>query len=154
LGHRSLNHFRTVRELLIGVRRRWLAWRHGISIHPGAALSLSSRLVPGAPGGITIGDATLVAFKTLLIARDANGEVRPIRIGRNCFIGGGATILPGVHVGDGSVVGAGAVVSSDVPAACAVAGNPARIIKHAIEVGRFGRFTYADENSRRQWVTE
>lgn len=152
MGPRSLNQLRPLRAALIGARRRWIAWRRGIVIAPGASLSLSARLVPGGRGGIVIGDATLVAFKTLLIARDETGRVRPIRIGRNCFIGGGATILPGVSIGDGSIVGAGAVVFDDVPPACAVGGNPAKIIREGIEVGRFGRFTYADENSRRQWV--
>ena len=45
------------------------------------------------------------------------------------WIGGGATVLPGVSVGDRSVVGAGSVVTRDVPADVLVAGNPARIIK-------------------------
>jgi acetyltransferase-like isoleucine patch superfamily enzyme len=152
MGIRSLNQLRLLRAVLIGVRRRLIAWRHGITIDPSATLSLSARLVPGGRGGIVIGEATLVAFKTLLIARDETGRVRPIRIGRNCFIGGGATILPGVSIGDGSIVGAGAVVFTDVPPACAVGGNPAKIIREGIEVGRFGRFTYADENSRRQWI--
>lgn len=149
---RSLNHLRSLRAALIGARRRWLGWRHGIAIAPGASLSLSARLVPGGVGGIVIGDATLVAFKTLLIARDETGQVRPIRIGRNCFIGGGATILPGVTIGDGSIVGAGAVVFDNVPPGSAVGGNPARVIREGIEVGRFGRLSYADENSRRQWT--
>lgn len=51
---------------------------------------------------------------------------RPITIGRNVWIGGGALILPGVNVGDDAVVGAGAVVTRDVPAGVTVVGNPAR----------------------------
>lgn len=50
---------------------------------------------------------------------------RPVRIGRNCWIGGGAILLPGVAVGDDAIVGAGAVVTRDVSPG-AVAGNPAR----------------------------
>ena len=53
----------------------------------------------------------------------------PVNIGDSVWIGGGATILPGVSVGDRSVVGAGSVVTRDVPADVLVAGNPARIIK-------------------------
>ncbi len=53
---------------------------------------------------------------------------RPIRIGRDCWIGGGAIVLPGVSIGDEAVVGAGAVVTRDVAAGTAVAGNPARVI--------------------------
>jgi maltose O-acetyltransferase len=54
---------------------------------------------------------------------------RPIRIGNDVWIGGGAIILPGVTIGDRSVIGAGSVVVRDVPAAKVVAGNPARIIR-------------------------
>lgn len=51
---------------------------------------------------------------------------RPVRIGNNVWIGGGALILPGVTVGDDAIIGAGAVVTRDVPAGTTVAGNPAR----------------------------
>jgi maltose O-acetyltransferase len=52
---------------------------------------------------------------------------RPVRIGRNAWIGGGAIILPGVTIGDDAVVGAGSVVTRDVPAGTTVFGNPARL---------------------------
>ncbi|MDR6787574.1 maltose O-acetyltransferase [Sphingomonas sp. BE138] len=51
---------------------------------------------------------------------------RPIAIGRNVWIGGGALILPGVAIGDDAIVGAGSVVTRDVRAGATVAGNPAR----------------------------
>lgn len=51
---------------------------------------------------------------------------RPVRIGRHVWIGGGTIILPGVTVGDDAVVGAGSVVTRDVPDGATVAGNPAR----------------------------
>lgn len=54
---------------------------------------------------------------------------RPIRIGHNVWIGGGAIILPGVTIGDHSVISAGSVVVHDVQTARVVAGNPARIIR-------------------------
>jgi len=61
-----------------------------------------------------------------LAASDA--DVRPITVGDNVWIGGRAIIHPGVTIGDHSVVSAGAVVMSDVPAHAVVAGNPARIV--------------------------
>ena len=51
---------------------------------------------------------------------------RPIRIGRDVWIGGGAIVLPGVEIGDGAVVGAGSVVTRHVPPGATVVGNPAR----------------------------
>ena len=53
---------------------------------------------------------------------------RPITIGRNVWIGGGALILPGVTIGDDAIVGAGSVVTRDVPAGRTVVGNPARAV--------------------------
>ncbi len=146
---RSLNNFRKLRLFITGIRRRWLDWRHGVMIAPGASLSMSATLIAGERGGIIVGNNSLIAFKTLLLARDMDGSVRPIRIGENCFIGGGSIILPGVTVGDGSIVGAGAVVFDDVPERCAVAGNPAKVIREGIATGRFGRLDYANENTKR-----
>jgi maltose O-acetyltransferase len=53
----------------------------------------------------------------------------PIRIGDAVWFGGGAIVLPGVTIGDGCVIGAGSVVTRDVPAGSVAAGNPARIIR-------------------------
>ena len=56
-------------------------------------------------------------------------SAKPIRIGDDVWIGGGAIILPGVSVGNAAVIGAGSVVTHDVPARTVVAGNPARVIR-------------------------
>jgi maltose O-acetyltransferase len=52
---------------------------------------------------------------------------RPVGIGCNVWIGGGAIILPGVSIGDDAIIGAGSVVTRDVPAGVTVLGNPARV---------------------------
>lgn len=152
MGIRSLNRLRPLRLFLTGMRRRWLNRFRGLAIDPTASISLSSRMVTRTRGGITIGAESLVAFKTLLYTTDpATQEERPIRVGRRCFIGGGSMLLPGVTVGDGSIVAAGAVVTEDVPAATIVGGNPARILRRGIEVGPFGRLAGADEATRKLW---
>jgi len=60
---------------------------------------------------------------------DAGAAARPVRIGRNVWIGFDACVLPGVSIGEGAVVGARSVVAEDVPPFSVVAGNPARVIR-------------------------
>ena len=54
---------------------------------------------------------------------------KPIIIGKNVWIGGNVTICPGVKIGDKSVIGAGSVVTKDIPANVMAAGNPCKVIK-------------------------
>jgi maltose O-acetyltransferase len=56
-------------------------------------------------------------------------ESRPVLIGDDVWIGTRALILPGVTIGSGAVVGAGSVVTGDIPERCLAVGNPARVIK-------------------------
>jgi len=63
----------------------------------------------------------------------ADVPARPVRIGRNVWIGFDTCVLPGVTVGEGAVVGARSVVVTDVPAYTVVAGNPARVIRRLEE---------------------
>lgn len=53
----------------------------------------------------------------------------PVRIGRNCWIGAGAIILPGITIGDNTVVGAGSVVTKDLPPNVIAAGNPCKVMR-------------------------
>ncbi len=55
---------------------------------------------------------------------------RPVTIGSDVWVGGGAIICPGVTIGDRAVIGAGSVVTRDVPAGVFAAGNPCRVIRH------------------------
>ncbi|MFV5701362.1 sugar O-acetyltransferase [Flavobacterium sp. XS2P12] len=88
-------------------------------------------------GGITIEDEVLIGPKVNLITEnhpiDPNDRraliTKPITIKRKVWIGAGAIILPGVTVGENSIIAAGAVVSKDVPDNVIVGGIPAKIIK-------------------------
>jgi acetyltransferase-like isoleucine patch superfamily enzyme len=88
-------------------------------------------------GGITLEDDVLIGPKVNLITENhpldpANRKAvlsKPIVVKRNAWIGAAATILPGVTIGENSVVAAGAVVTSDVPPNTVVGGVPAKIIK-------------------------
>ncbi|MCI9317015.1 MAG: sugar O-acetyltransferase [Oscillospiraceae bacterium] len=66
----------------------------------------------------------------------------PVRIGRNCWIGAGAIILPGVTIGDNVVVGAGSVVTRDLPDSVVAVGNPCRVLREVGERDR--RFYFKD----------
>jgi len=88
-------------------------------------------------GGITIEDDVLIGPKVNLITENHPLDpserrsliTNPIVIKRKAWIGAGATILPGVTIGENAVVAAGAVVSKDVPANTVVGGIPAKFIK-------------------------
>jgi maltose O-acetyltransferase len=88
---------------------------------------------------ITIGEDAQVGPKVQFLtpthpieaeARRAKLEAaRPITVGNNVWLGGGVIILPGVSIGENTVVGAGAVVAKDLPANVVAVGNPARVIR-------------------------
>ncbi|MDF2765913.1 MAG: Maltose O-acetyltransferase [Rhodospirillales bacterium] len=61
--------------------------------------------------------------------RDGYESGKPITIGANVWIGGGAILLPGIRIGEDAIIGAGSVVTRDVPAGATVSGNPARAAK-------------------------
>lgn len=88
-----------------------------------------------AAGGITIEDDVRVAANVQLISNNHDlydREVltcKPVLLKRNCWVGAGATILPGVTVGENAVVAAGAVVTKDVADDTVVGGNPAKVIR-------------------------
>ena len=63
----------------------------------------------------------------------------PVRVGRNCWLGAGTVVLPGVTIGDDTVIGAGSVVTKDIPAGVVAVGNPCRVMR---EVGERDRKFY------------
>lgn len=89
-------------------------------------------------GGVYIGRKTLIApgvhiftaeHPTDAQERQQFETCRPVRIGEECWIGGDVTICPGVTIGDRTVIGAGSVVTRDIPSDCVAVGNPCRVIK-------------------------
>ena len=71
----------------------------------------------------------------------------PIRIGKNCWLGAGVIVLPGVTIGDNTVVGAGSVVTKDLPANVVAVGNPARVLR---EIGERDK-EYYYKNRKIEW---
>ena len=146
----SLARLSFLRKLLTGARLRFFRGVMKMDIHPTVEMSLSAKPDMTFPKGVHIGEFTYLAFNARVLTHDrTRGLYMHTHIGRNCFIGGESLILPGVTIGDNSVIGAGSVVTKDVPPRSIVAGNPAKVIRSDIAVGHYGRFLDADDTERR-----
>ncbi len=109
---------------------------YGFNIRLGSGVFLNFNCVILDVVTVSIGDGTQIGPNVQIYAADHPRDPavrrtglecgRPVRIGRNVWIGGGAIILPGVTIGDDAIVGAGGVVTRDVPDGVTVTGNPAR----------------------------
>lgn len=75
----------------------------------------------------------------------------PVRIGRNCWIGAGAILMPGVTIGDNTVIGAGSLVTKDIPANVVAYGSPCRVIREISEHDR--EYYYKDRKIDPKWLT-
>ena len=102
----------------------------------GVFINFGATILDGAK--VTIGRKTLIApgvhiytarHPIEVVERREWEDVAPVTIGEECWIGGHVTIIPGVTIGDRSVIGAGSVVTKDIPEDCLAVGNPARVIK-------------------------
>jgi maltose O-acetyltransferase len=144
--HRRATHTRLLEQLLgsVGegaVVRPPFFVDYGYNIHLARNAFLNFNCVLLDVTTITIGEQTQIGPAVQIYAADhprdpairrANLENgRPVHIGANVWIGGGAMILPGVTIGDDAVVGAASVVTRDVPSGATVFGNPARIKRQA-----------------------
>lgn len=139
---RSLNQLLWLQRFSVRMRRLYYVNVWGMDIHPTAVFSNSARFDKTNPKGIHIGAETYVAFQAAVLTHDmSRGLHLDTYIGKRCFIGARAIILPGLQIGDEAIVGAGAVVTKNVQPRTVVAGNPAVVIKENITVEKFGRFT-------------
>jgi len=109
----------------------------GRNIHLGRNVFINSGCKFQDQGGIFIGDNVLIGHNVVLatLNHEENPQKRgnlkpaPINIGCDVWIGSNATILPGVSIGDGAIIAAGAVVTRDVESKTVVGGVPAKLIK-------------------------
>jgi acetyltransferase-like isoleucine patch superfamily enzyme len=112
---------------------------YGLNITVGRAVFIGYQCAFTGHAAIDIADQVMIAHRVNLVTAGHPVELdkrrryitaEPITIETNVWIGAAATILPGVTIGAGSVVAAGAVVTHDVPPATLVAGVPATVIRH------------------------
>lgn len=133
------NARRWLRNRLMGVRCLYLNKVWGMDIGEGCAISFSAKLDKAHPRGVHIGRDTAVNFGCAVLTHDFVRRMHvDTRIGERCQIGAHAIIMPGVTIGDGSIVAAGSVVLRDIPPGSLAFGNPARVMETGIITGRWG----------------
>jgi maltose O-acetyltransferase len=108
-----------------------------ISLGQGAFVNFNCVFLDCAP--VTIGERAQLGPAVQLLAADhpldpaarrqGRENAKPIAIGADAWLGGGAIVLPGIAVGDGSVIGAGSVVTEPIPPGVVAVGNPCRVIR-------------------------
>ena len=111
----------------------------GKHVHFGSHIYVNFSLTLVADTHIFVGDYTMIGPNVTIATAGHPISPRlrervyqynvPVHIGRNCWIGAGAVILPGVTIGDHSVIGAGSVVTKDIPAGVVAVGNPCRVLR-------------------------
>jgi maltose O-acetyltransferase len=119
---------------------------HNVKIRGASKISIgnnsivTNNCILDGDGNLSIGDDVLIGFESLILTsthqfEDPSTPIRlqgfvrePVRIGNDVWIGARAIVLPGVAIGDGAVVAAGAVVTGEVPAYTIVGGVPARVL--------------------------
>ena len=112
---------------------------YGYQIHVGARTFVNFGLVALDVARITIGDDVQIGPNVQLLTpthpvdaglrRDKWEAAEPIALAANVWLGGGVIVLPGVTIGENTVVGAGAVVTKDLPPNVVAVGNPARVLR-------------------------
>ena len=121
----------------------------GQFVHVGSNVYANYNLTLVDDTHIWIGDNTLIGPNVILCTagHPVLPELRekgmqfnaPVRIGKNCWLGGGVIVLPGVTIGDHTVIGAGSVVTKDIPSGVVAVGNPCRVMR---EIGEEDERTY------------
>lgn len=140
----SLNSssFRTTAASLYS-RIRLRTFRAGAEIIIGDGVGLNGTSITARSKVIIIGNGTIIAPNVIIVDSDFHALWPPenraynpgfetdenVNIGENVWVGMNSLILKGVTIGNNSVIGAGSVVSSDIPADCIACGNPAKMIR-------------------------
>jgi hypothetical protein len=107
----------------------------GMLAEPPIRLAARSIVDPNFAWAVEIGTQTIISSDVRIIAHDAAvkrltgyTEVRPVVIGKRCYIGAGTIVLPGAVIGEESIIGAGALVRGEIPPRSLAVGSPARVV--------------------------
>ena len=154
---------KSIRELIKGIIGRYLQWiamstfpmpprfrvflqrLRGVKIGENVFIGVECFIDPPFPNMVTIEDYVSLAGRVMLLAhsdpteplREILGEngakIAPIHIKKGAWISVGCIVLPGVTIGENTIIAAGAVVTKDIPANSVAAGVPAKVIKSLIK---------------------
>lgn len=113
----------------------------GKNIHIGENVFINSNCTMQDQGGIYIEDNVLIGHNACLLTLNHNENPQkranllpaPIKIGKGAWLGSNVTVLPGITIGDGAIIAAGAVVTKDVAEDTIVAGVPAKVVRKVDE---------------------
>ncbi|MGN1085095.1 MAG: sugar O-acetyltransferase [Lachnospiraceae bacterium] len=129
----------------------------GKNLHFGNHVYANFNLTCVDDAAIIVGDDTMFAPNVVItttnhtinpeLRKDRMQYVKPVHIGKNVWVGSGAMIMPGVTIGDNTVIGAGSVVTRDIPANVVAVGNPCRVLR---EIGERDR-EYFYKNEKIDW---
>lgn len=100
------------------------------------SISKTATMERANPRGVHIGDYSRISIEAMVLAHDyfrGKGQ-SDTYIGHHSVIGGRAIVLPGIKIGNHCFIGAGSIVTKDIPDHCLVAGNPAKIVRVGIEL--------------------
>lgn len=111
----------------------------GIEIHPSSIVSLGAFIDRTRPHMIHIGRETIITRGAVVLGHDfTRGKTSHTYIGDFCFIGVNAVVLPGISIGNHSVIGAGSIVTKDIPPCSLAVGNPAKVLR-TIKTSSYGK---------------
>jgi acetyltransferase-like isoleucine patch superfamily enzyme len=121
----------------VRIDRRVFIWPEE-QLDVGNNVDINGYTVIYAGGGVRIGDNVLIAANCVITSvshPDVAAErhqlvLSPVQLLDNCWLGAGTVVLPGVTIGENSIVAAGSVVTKDIPDNCVCAGIPAKIVRH------------------------
>ena len=122
-----------IREISLAIHYVYLTKIYKMDIERDARVSILANLDKTFPSGIHIGNETRVTRGVFVLSHDrARGLKKHTYIGKRCFIGVNVIVMPGIKIGDEVVIGAGSVVTKNIPSNSIAVGNPAKVIKSNI----------------------
>lgn len=138
----SVSKLRTIIKNEVIEKFQYLIYNkiYGMDIHKSVRLSTKVLLDKTNPKGVHIGSHTMITANVCVLTHDFVHRIhKDTYIGKNCFIGMNSIIMPGVKISDNVIIGAGSVVTKDIPSYVICTGNPARIIKSNVLIIEYGR---------------